>query len=168
MKKLPRASHGGPIHSKPPEFSGPFLVMRWWVPYEHMATCPGAVGMGTHGSEAVFRYRTTREKNLFFSSSEYVTIDDSLAHSKEYEPFHEEFAIDPASGAILRLTLEADIKPRLPLNRSDIMVECGPQVLGGPYLHLPQEASPSRDNGPLWTCTDGAKITKSMRLLRHC
>jgi VWFA-related protein len=87
--------------------------------------------MGTHGPEAVFRYRTTREKNLFFTGSDYVTIDDSLARSKEYEPFHGEFAIDPASGAILRLTLEADLEPRLPLDRSDIMVEYGPQVLGG-------------------------------------
>jgi VWFA-related protein len=87
--------------------------------------------MGTHGPEAVFRYRTTREKNLYFTGSEYLTIDDSLAHSKDYEPFHGEFAIDPASGAILRLTLEADLEPRLPLDRSDIMVEYGPQVLGG-------------------------------------
>jgi VWFA-related protein len=87
--------------------------------------------MGTHGPEAVFRYRTTREKNLYFTSSNYLTIDDSLGHSKKYEPFHGEFAIDPASGAILRLTLEADLEPRLPLDRSDIMVEYDPQVLGG-------------------------------------
>jgi VWFA-related protein len=87
--------------------------------------------MGPHGPEAVFRYRTTREKNLYFTSSDYLTIDDSVAQSKAYEPFHGEFAIDPASGAILRLTLEADLEPRLPLDRSDIMVEYGPQVLGG-------------------------------------
>jgi VWFA-related protein len=87
--------------------------------------------MGTHGPEAVFRYRTTREKNLYFIASDYLTIHDSVALSKGYEPFHGEFAIDPASGAILRLTLEADLEPRLPLDRSDIMVEYGPQVLGG-------------------------------------
>jgi VWFA-related protein len=87
--------------------------------------------MGTLGPEAVFRYRTTREKNLFFTGSDYITLDDGLAQSMDYEPFHGEFAIDPASGAILRLTLEADLKPRQPLDRSDIMVEYGPQVLGG-------------------------------------
>jgi VWFA-related protein len=87
--------------------------------------------MGTHGPEAVFRYRTTREKDLYFTASHYLTINDSVARSQEYEPFHGEFAIDPASGAVLRLTLEADLEPRLPLDRSGIMVEYGPQVLGG-------------------------------------
>jgi VWFA-related protein len=87
--------------------------------------------MGAHGPEAVFRYRTTQEKNLYSTSSDYLTIDDSVAQSKEYEPFHGEFAIDPASGAVLRLTVEADLEPRLPLDRSDIMVEYGPQILGG-------------------------------------
>ncbi len=87
--------------------------------------------MGTHGPEAVFRYRTTREKDLYLTASDYLTIHDSVARRKAYEPFHGEFAIDPASGAILRLTLEADLEPRLPLDRSDIMVEYGPQLLGG-------------------------------------
>jgi hypothetical protein len=87
--------------------------------------------MGTHGPEAVFRYRTTREKNLYFTASDYLTIHDGVARSEGYEPFHGEFAIDPASGAILRLTLETDFEPRLPLDRSEIMVEYGPQVLGG-------------------------------------
>ena len=87
--------------------------------------------MGAQGPEAVFRYRTTREKDLYFAASDYLTIHDSVAPRKGYEPFHGEFAIDPASGAILRLTLEADLEPRLPLDRSDIMVEYGPQVLGG-------------------------------------
>src|ERR1700722_6256022 len=87
--------------------------------------------MGAQGPEAVFRYRTTRDKDLYFTASDYLTIHDSVAPRKGYEPFHGEFAIDPASGAILRLTLEADLEPRLPLDRSDIMVEYGPQLLGG-------------------------------------
>jgi VWFA-related protein len=87
--------------------------------------------MGIQGPEAVFRYRTTREKNLYFTASDYLTFDDGVARYQGYKPFHGELAIDPASGAILRLTLEADLEPRLPLDRSDIMVEYGPQVLGG-------------------------------------
>jgi VWFA-related protein len=87
--------------------------------------------MGTHGPVAVFRYRTTREKELYLTASDYLTIHDSVARRGEYEPFHGEFAIDPASGAILRLTLEADLEPRLPLDRSDIEVEYGLQLLGG-------------------------------------
>lgn len=87
--------------------------------------------MGTHGPVAVFRYRTTREKDLYLTASDYLTIYDSVARRKGYEPFNGEFAIDPASGAILRLTLEADLEPRLPLDRSNIMVEYSPQLLGG-------------------------------------
>jgi len=86
---------------------------------------------GTNGLEAVFRYSTNRDKNLFFTGSDYLTFDDGLFHSKDWEPFHGEFAIDPESGAILRLTLQADLEPRMPQERSDIMVEYGPQVLGG-------------------------------------
>jgi hypothetical protein len=45
--------------------------------------------------------------------------------------YHGEIAIDPGSGAILRLTLESDLPPTLPLIRSDVMVEYGPVVIGG-------------------------------------
>src|ERR1700692_3658826 len=34
--------------------------------------------MGAHGPEAVFRYRTTREKDLYFTASDYLTIHDSV------------------------------------------------------------------------------------------
>jgi hypothetical protein len=44
--------------------------------------------------------------------------------------YHGEIAIDPASGAILRMTAEADLKPKLPLMRSDVLVEYGPQEIG--------------------------------------
>ena len=87
--------------------------------------------MGTDGPEAVFRYRTTREKNLYFTGFDSITIEDQTVESRGYEPFHGELAIDPESGAILRLTLEGDLEPRLPLDRSDIMVEYAPQLLGG-------------------------------------
>jgi hypothetical protein len=46
-------------------------------------------------------------------------------------PFHGEFSIDPESGAILRLTMQADLRPRLPLDESNIMVEYGPVNIGG-------------------------------------
>lgn len=45
--------------------------------------------------------------------------------------FHGEIAIDPASGAILRLTVEADLKPGTPIARSAVMVEYGPLDIGG-------------------------------------
>ena len=45
--------------------------------------------------------------------------------------FHGEIAIDPASGAILRLTVETDLKPRMPISRSAVMVEYAPITIGG-------------------------------------
>jgi hypothetical protein len=46
-------------------------------------------------------------------------------------PFHGEFAIDPKTGAILRLTMQAALDPRLPLDESSVVVEYGPVVIGG-------------------------------------
>jgi VWFA-related protein len=40
-------------------------------------------------------------------------------------------AVDPANGAILRLTLEADLKPADKIVRSEILVEYGPVEIGG-------------------------------------
>lgn len=39
--------------------------------------------------------------------------------------------IDPATGAILRLTLETAVDPSLSIVRGDIMVEYGPVEIGG-------------------------------------
>jgi hypothetical protein len=39
--------------------------------------------------------------------------------------------IDPATGAVLRLTIEADLSQGLPLVRSDMLVDYGPVELGG-------------------------------------
>lgn len=44
--------------------------------------------------------------------------------------YHGEIAVDPESGAILRLALQADLRPDLPLHRSDILVEYGPVEIG--------------------------------------
>jgi hypothetical protein len=86
---------------------------------------------GSNGPQAVFRYRATNERPLFRAGAEYLTIEDSSTLIEKRVPFHGEFAIDPATGAILRLTIQADLEPRLPLDRSNIMVEYGPVLLGG-------------------------------------
>jgi VWFA-related protein len=96
--------------------------------------------MGTHTPVAVFRYRTTREKNLYFTGSGYITMRDGEAYRKRIEPFHGEFAVDPATGAVLRLTVEADLEPRLSLDQSNIMVEYEPQVLGGATYICPSRS----------------------------
>lgn len=53
---------------------------------------------------------------------------------------HGEIAVDPATGEILRLTMQADLEPRLPLKRSDIMVEYSPVVMAGKTYICPARA----------------------------
>jgi VWFA-related protein len=83
------------------------------------------------GPQAVFRYRVPEETPFFLVGSAYLANDDKMIPFERKAPFHGEFAVDPASGAILRLTVQADLEPRLPLDRSDVMVEYKPVVVGG-------------------------------------
>jgi VWFA-related protein len=85
---------------------------------------------GPNGPSAVFRYRVPHETPLFLVGFGYLASDDRLVDYQQKAPFHGEFAVDPASGAILRLTVQADLKPALPLARSDVMVEYGPVLIG--------------------------------------
>jgi VWFA-related protein len=85
---------------------------------------------GPNGPSAVFHYRVPHETPLFLVGFGYLASDDRLVDYQQKAPFHGEFAVDPASGAILRLTVQADLKPALPLARSDVMVEYGPVLIG--------------------------------------
>jgi VWFA-related protein len=78
------------------------------------------------GPLAVFRYAVPREKSNYevkFVVGQYVF--------KELVGYHGEMAIDPASGAILRLALEADMKPDELIGRAAILVEYGSVEIGG-------------------------------------
>jgi hypothetical protein len=86
---------------------------------------------GKDGREAVFGYRARPEETLYATGSEYLARDDTAVPFLMKAPFHGEFSIDPESGAILRLTMQADLRPRLPLDESNIMVEYGPVNIGG-------------------------------------
>lgn len=44
--------------------------------------------------------------------------------------YHGDFSVDPATGAILRLTIEADFEPGVDVTRADIMVEYSPVDIG--------------------------------------
>ena len=62
-------------------------------------------------------------------------------------PFHGEFSIDSESGAILRLTMQADLPPRLPLDESNIIVESGPVNIGGKITGFASSRTPR----PRWS-----------------
>jgi VWFA-related protein len=92
---------------------------------------------GANGPQAVFRYRVPQETPLFFVGFGYLANDDRMVPFQKKAAFHGEFAVDPASGAILRLTVQADLEARLPLERSDVMVEYSPVVIGGSTYFCP-------------------------------
>jgi hypothetical protein len=51
--------------------------------------------------------------------------------------YHGEMNIDPASGAILRVTIEAEMTPDDPVTRAALMVEYGPVEIGGKTFICP-------------------------------
>jgi hypothetical protein len=110
------------------------------------ATTPGSSvawsrwEQGIHGPQAVFSYRVPQETPFFVVGSKYLTYDDRAIPFAKQARFHGEIAVDPATGVILRLTMQADLEPRLPLERSDIMVEYGPVVVGGKTYICPARA----------------------------
>jgi len=85
---------------------------------------------GQNGQLAVFRYRVPQETPLFSAEFCCLAYDFNSVPFKKPAPFHGEIAVDPSSGAILRLTIQADLEWRLPLERSDVMVEYRPVVKG--------------------------------------
>jgi hypothetical protein len=100
---------------------------------------------GTTGSWAVFLYKIPESVSHDDVSYCCIPDGDQLNPFKKRSGYHGEIAIDPISGAIQRLTLEADLDPTLPLVRSDIMVEYGTVFLGGqPYTCPLRSVSISR------------------------
>lgn len=99
---------------------------------------------GANGEVAVFRYQVPAKQShydLRFSfgrlhqdSSNSLDSDDGLHWLPSY---HGELAIDPASGAILRLTTVADLTPQDPLVMASIAVEYGPIEIGGKTYTCP-------------------------------
>jgi VWFA-related protein len=84
------------------------------------------------GSQAVFHYMVPKEKSNYKVA--YCCLLDDGDGSGLFERltgYHGEIAIDPESGAVLRLTVEADLEENLPILRHGILVEYGPVEIGG-------------------------------------
>ena len=86
---------------------------------------------GASGAQAVYHYSVAREKSHYQVEFCCVPGDKGNGVFQEFSGYHGVIAVDPVSGAILRLTLEADLKPDDPLARSDIAVEYGAVEIGG-------------------------------------
>jgi VWFA-related protein len=87
---------------------------------------------GASGPMAVFNYSVPKEKSHY--DVDYCCVVDPYGASKPFHQkagYHGQMAVDPATGSILRLTLEAELKENDPLSRAAIMVEYGPVDIGG-------------------------------------
>jgi VWFA-related protein len=82
------------------------------------------------GQLAVFRYEIPRDSSRFEVGFCCLADPDGTIFFREKAAYRGEVAIDPASGAVLRLTVDAEMEPRLPMTSSGIMVEYGAVTIG--------------------------------------
>jgi VWFA-related protein len=92
---------------------------------------------GTDTPLAVFRYAVPLEVADFQVGFCCLADPDGTVVFRRKTGYHGEMAINPASGAVLRLTVLADLPPRLPLLFTNIMVEYAPGTIGGKAYILP-------------------------------
>jgi len=84
------------------------------------------------GQLAVFRYSVPKDKSHYQVT--YCCVQKSYNDPQRFEEisaYHGEMSVDPASGTVLRITLQADLKPTDPIDRAVIAVEYGPVEIGG-------------------------------------
>lgn len=87
---------------------------------------------GESGPVAVFHY-SVDEKHSHYSVGFWALKGTPAGPTagRQQTAYHGEIATDPSSGNVIRLTLEADIDPSLPVSRSDIAVDYSPVSIGG-------------------------------------
>jgi VWFA-related protein len=100
---------------------------------------------GAGGPRAVFRYVVPWEQSDYEVTFCCIADGDGTDVFRRLTGYHGEIAIDPDSGAILRLVVQADFEPNQPLLRSNILVEYAPVPIGGsPYICPTRSVSLSR------------------------
>jgi hypothetical protein len=80
---------------------------------------------------AVFRYAFPVQKSRYEAWGCCLPDGDGANDFDMIVPYHGEVAIEPLSGAVVRLVAMADLGAFTPLLRSDIAVAYGPVELGG-------------------------------------
>lgn len=90
-----------------------------------------------NGPMAVFRFHVPQTESHYKIASAAAMPVGGGKGEMTPTAYHGEIGIDPGSGAILRLTLEADPDLGSSLQRADIMVEYGPVAIGGNVYTCP-------------------------------
>jgi hypothetical protein len=87
---------------------------------------------GERGPLAVFRYAVPEDRANY--TVRYCCFRSDRGEMRQFEAvpaYHGEIAIEPGSGAVMRLVLKMDLQPELPMQRADQEVEYGPVEIGG-------------------------------------
>ena len=92
---------------------------------------------GTAGSVAVFRATLPADESLREVWVCCLPDGDGKQAYARYAGYRIEVAVDPASGAVLRLAFQFDLKSTTPLTRSDILIEYEPVDIGGKTYYCP-------------------------------
>jgi len=85
---------------------------------------------------AVFEFHVPQEKshyevNYCCVASQSATYAADVRPFRRIVPYHGSMTVDPATGVIIRLTVEADLKPADPVTKASILVDYGPIEIGG-------------------------------------
>lgn len=111
---------------------GPVLVTLWTdISRSHLAFSHWE--QGPSGVLAVFHFDVP-EAQSHYQVDFCCTEDSEHTHLRDFRNFAGytgEIAVDPASGAILRLQIEAGLPPHGFMERAAIAVEYGPVLIGG-------------------------------------
>jgi hypothetical protein len=84
------------------------------------------------GRLAVFDFEVPKDHSHYVVRYCCRYISSRVDPTLQLQPaYHGRVAIDPASGAILRLVLSADLQPADIITRADVAIEYGPVELGG-------------------------------------
>ena len=85
---------------------------------------------GPAGEAAVFNYKVPESQSHYTVAFQSPSGEEA-GELQQHSAYHGEVAIDPGSGAILRIALIADLPGDGPITRGDVMVEYGSVEIGG-------------------------------------
>jgi hypothetical protein len=92
---------------------------------------------GAAGPMAVYRYAVRQADSHYQVAYLGLSSNDGDDTAHPYSGYQGEIAIDPATGTILRMTLQGEPEPGQSILRGDIMVEYGPVEIGGRIYTCP-------------------------------
>lgn len=104
---------------------------------------------GASGPVAVFKY-SAPDVWLYGVGFCCLAVDGGMLPYNRTASFHGEIAIDPDTGHIVRITVQAYLEERLPLKESDVVVEYGPVTMGGKSYFCPVRSISMARDRRLW------------------